>query len=96
MDSLLKEFQSGPVKAVGYADDIIIMASGIDMGTSADNIQLALDKITKWEKAKGLVFNPSKTQAVIFDRSRKFKLSPPSIVMDKQELEFSDHINILV
>ena len=31
MDSLLKEFQSGPVKAVGYADDIIIMASGIDM-----------------------------------------------------------------
>ena len=34
MDSLLKEFQSGPVKVVGYADDIIIMASGIDMRIS--------------------------------------------------------------
>ena len=35
MDSLLKEFPSGPVKAVGYADDIIIMASGIDMRINA-------------------------------------------------------------
>ena len=61
MDSLLKEFQSGPVKAVGYADDIIIMASGIDMRISANNIQLALDKIIDWGKAKGLVFNPAKT-----------------------------------
>ena len=50
MDSLLKDFQSGPVKAVGYADDIIVMASSIDMRTSADNIQLALDKIIDWGK----------------------------------------------
>ena len=44
MDSLLQEFQSGPVKAVGYADDIIIMASGIDMRINTENIQLALNK----------------------------------------------------
>ena len=67
MDSLLKEFQSGPVKGVGYADDIIIMASGIDMRISADNTQLALNKIIGWGKAKGLAFNPAKTQAIIFD-----------------------------
>ena len=54
MDSLLKEFQSGPVKAVGYADDIIIMASGIDMGINVGNIQLALNKILNWGKEKGL------------------------------------------
>ena len=82
MDSSLKEFQSGPVKAVGYADDIIIMASGIDMRINAENIQLALNKIINWGKAKELVFNPSKTQAIIFDRSKKYKASPPSIVMD--------------
>ena len=69
MDSLLKEFQSGPVKAVGYADDIIIMASGIDMRINAENIQLALNKIINWGKEKGLVFNPSKTQAIIFDKN---------------------------
>ena len=55
MDSLLKQFQSGPVKAVGYADDMIIMASGIDMRISAENIQLALNKIINGGKAKGLV-----------------------------------------
>ena len=43
MVSLLKEFQSGPVKAVEYDDDIIIMASGIDIRISAKNIQLALN-----------------------------------------------------
>ena len=95
MDSLLKEFQSGPVKAVGYADDIIIMASGIDMRISAENIQLALDKIIDWGKAKGLVFNPAKTQSIIFDRFKKYKVSPPSILMDGQELEFMDQIKYL-
>ena len=50
MDSLLKEFQSGPVKAVGYADNIIIMAVGIDIGVNSENIQLALNKIINWGK----------------------------------------------
>ena len=83
MDSLLKEFQSGSVKAVGYADNIIVMASGIDMRISAENIQLALNKIINWRKAKGLVFNPSKTQAIIFDRPKKYKVSPQLWWTDK-------------
>ena len=45
MDPILKESQSGQVKAVGDADDIIIMASGIDMRVNAENPQLALNKI---------------------------------------------------
>ena len=76
---------------MGYADDIIIMASGIDMRISAEYIQLALNKIINWGKPKGLVFNPSKTQAIIFERSSKYKMSPLSIVMNGQELtEFTD------
>ena len=47
------------------------------MRISAENIKLALNKIINWGKAKGLVFNLSKTQAIIFDRSRKYKVSPP-------------------
>ena len=92
MDSVLKEFQSGPVKAVGYADDIIIMASGIDMKIISENVQLALNKIINWGKEKGLVFNPNNTKSIIFDRSRKYNESPPTIVVDGQELDFSDHI----
>ena len=41
------------------------------------------------------MFNPSQTEAIIFDRSKKYKVSPPSIVMDGQELEFTDHIKYL-
>ena len=57
MDSLLKEFQLVPVKAVGYADDIIITAPGIDMRINTENIQLALNEIINWGKEKGLVFS---------------------------------------
>ena len=78
-----------------YANDIIIMASGIDIRINAENIQLGLNKIINWGKEKGLVFSPSKTQAIMFDRSKKYKVSPPSIVMDGQELEFTDHIKYL-
>ena len=95
MDSLLKDFQSGPVKAVGYADDIIIMAAGNDMKINADNIQLALNKIIAWGKDRGLVFNPTKTQAIIFDRAKKYKVSHPSIMMEGQELKFVDQIKYL-
>ena len=52
---------------------IIIMATGIDMRINAENIQLALNKIVNWGKEKGLVFNPSKTQAIIFDRAKKYR-----------------------
>ena len=95
MDSLLKDFQSGPVKAVGYADDIIIMAAGNDMKINADSIQLALNKVIAWGKDKGLVFNPTKTQAIIFDRAKKYKVSHPSIMMEGQELKFVDQIKYL-
>ena len=40
-------------------------------------------------------FNPNKTQAIISDKSRKYKVSPPIIVMDGRELEFTDHIKYL-
>ena len=59
MDSLLKEFQSGPVKTVGYADNIIVMSSGIDMKIISENIQHALNKIINWGKEGIIVFNPN-------------------------------------
>ena len=65
------------------------------MGINVENIQLALNKIINWGKEKGLVFNPNKTQEIIFDRSKKYKASPPSIVMEGQELEFTDNIKFL-
>ena len=75
MDSLLKEFQSGPVKAVGYADAMIFIASGIDMKIISENIQLAQNTIINWGKEKRLVFNRNKTQSIIFDWSRKRKVT---------------------
>ena len=95
IDSSRKEFQSGPIKVVGFADDKIIMAAVIYLKKFSKNIQFALNRIIDWGKEKGLVFNPNKTQSIIFDTSRKYKVIPSPIVIDGQELEFSDHIKYL-
>ena len=40
MDSTLKEFQSGLIKAAGYADAIMIMTYAIHMNMISENIQV--------------------------------------------------------
>ena len=95
MDSLLSTFQGNAVKVVGYADDIIIMASGHDITILQQNIQKALDRTLKWGDNKGLCFNPNKTQAILFCRARKGKVTHPAIRMGEQTLKFSDRIEYL-
>ena len=66
MNTLLKQFSSGPVKAIGYADDVMLVSSGPDAIISGQHIQGALDKVLEWGERRGLTFNPKKTQAVLF------------------------------
>ena len=92
MDALLEEFQTGPVKAVGYADDIPIIISGIGMGVISKNVHLAPNKVVNCGKERGLRFNPNKAQSIIFEKSRIYKVSPPRIVPKGRELTFSDSL----
>ena len=71
MDSLLKNFERGPVKAVGYADDILLMSSGIDPKIVTEHVQEGIDLTLGWGGRNGLTFNPKKTQSVVFERGRK-------------------------
>ena len=65
MNTLLTQFKGGPIYAVGYADDVLLMISGKSISTMTNMMQCALKKVTEWREANGLTFNPSKTNAML-------------------------------
>jgi retron-type reverse transcriptase len=49
-DSLLDQFDRGPIECVGFADDAGLVASGIDGGILAGNMQRAVTKVESWAR----------------------------------------------
>jgi ribonuclease HI len=60
----------------------------------ADQMQRALNKVSMWGREHGLEFNPKKTVAVMFERSRRYKCEP-DIKMDGEALVYSKHMKYL-
>ena len=59
---------------VAYADDVIILVSGLFLNEISDRVKLGLTKISKWAKTSGLGVNPAKTELVLFSKSPKTPL----------------------
>ncbi len=93
MDSFLSQYKSGPVKALGYADDILLYVAGTDIDIMEEFLQEAMDKVLEWGNLNGLSFNPKKTQMVLF--SSKRKLQPPKVKMGDMALELRDSFKYL-
>jgi ribonuclease HI len=94
IDSLLSTFLTGPVKALGYADDTLLYITGVDPSTMAQFMQKALDRTLSWGRRNGLSFNPTKTTTVLFTRSRR-KVKEPDLWMEGKKLEYSDEMKYL-
>ena len=77
MDGLLTQFKRGPVRALGYADDVLLYITGSDPRTMANLIQPSLNDVLKWGKDNGLSFNPTKTTAVLFNNKKRSFHRPP-------------------
>jgi hypothetical protein len=94
IDSLLSTFLTGPVKALGYADDTLLYITGVDPSTMAQFMQKALDRMLSWGRRNGLSFNPAKTTTVPFTRFRR-NVKEPNLWMDGKKLEYSDEMKYL-
>ncbi len=94
VDTILTEFRQGPVKILGYADDILIYTSGQDAHLLGEILQPALNKIVKWGRENGLSFNPTKTHAVLF-RHNKRDIKYPKMEMSGSALELVDSFKYL-
>ena len=73
-DDLLSRVETGPVQAVAYADDLCLLATGLNPQTLVDTIQDSLNAAMEWGREASLTFHPKKSEAMLFHRKRKVKL----------------------
>ena len=83
MDSFLREFNTGPVKSLGYADDGSLITVCRRLRTARKYMQSALRKAHAWASRNGLKFSPSKTTVVIYS-DYESHLSSPLLLGDHQ------------
>ncbi len=94
MDEFLSQFQKGPVKVLGYADDILLYIEGTEPMSMGELLQPALLKVISWGKLNGLTFNPSKTHTILFTR-RRIPSKLPDLLLDGTTLKYSDSFKYL-
>ena len=66
MDKILRTLDSSGVKVVAYADDLVILVSGMFLSIMSDIMEGALRKVCLWAARCGLSINPTKTQLMLF------------------------------
>ncbi len=95
MDGFLSKYKKGPVKALGYADDVLLYVAGRIPNTLVELLQPALTEVLDWGASNGLTFNPSKTSVVLFTKRRtKFRVERP-LLLGNTALSFSDSLRYL-
>jgi hypothetical protein len=73
-DEILKKLDQKPIKIVGFADDSVLLITGIDPSMMVGLIQPALNDIVAWGHESGLEFNASKTM-VSWYTNKKLKIN---------------------
>lgn len=74
VDGLLHRLSDRGIMAIGYADDIVLVARGKFEGVLCDLIETALTVVSEWCDTVGLRVNPTKTKLVYFSRRRTLNL----------------------
>lgn len=82
-----------PIKYTIFSDDCNIFCSGVNIRTTVELIQQALDELLKWSTTTGFNFSPSKTQCIIFCKKRNQNLL--HINLNNIILSYTDKIKIL-
>ena len=75
-----------PTVGFGFADDLAAGVFGPDIPTLINLLQKTINKLKAWADEKEIVFSPSKTKAMLFTRSRKYKLKP--IYLGDSEIDY--------
>ena len=81
------------VEGNAYADDCSVIFGGPNFPRLVNRLQLVIDELVDWGRTCGLKFNPDKTVAVAFSRSRE--VFTDYIKIDGQEIKHSDTVRYL-
>jgi hypothetical protein len=90
MDSFLSKFNSGPVTAIGYADDGALVVVCHKLSTARKHMHAALRKAHTWAQQTGLKFSAAKTTAVEFSEYESELHAP--LTLGKEEITAKDEV----
>ena len=94
IDHILQELNSHGVTCVGFADDMVLTMTGLDLTTLKDRLQQKANQASRMLRELGLSLNASKTEIVIFTRKTTVvKLS--DFILDGVAIEISDEAKYL-
>ena len=82
------------IRGNGFADDLLVLKGGYNLEAAMKKIQKCIDRLVKWGKENGLVFNPDKTVVVIFTR-RILNKTPNNLRINNKIIPFSENMRYL-
>ena len=74
----------------------VALMGGENLDQMMSRMQKVVTSLEAWGEKYGLVFNPSKTEVIIFSKAHKIERKAPNrLVVDKQEIEFTQKAKYL-
>ena len=94
MEDLLRRFpKRDPSEKEAFADDVLVVATGIDERTVTDNVQRDVKILEEWAKDQGLTFSHEKTKAMMV--TRRINVTRYDILVNNQPVEYVDSYKYL-
>jgi hypothetical protein len=81
-----KMYDNSAIKSIGFADDGMLLLTGICINTIYNIMQTALHQAENWAAENGLKFCPKKTNAILFTRKHIQIDSLPHLRMYGQQV----------
>ena len=92
-DFAIKIINTYNIEGNGYADDCSALYGGRRLDHAISRLQKMLDSLTAWGRRCGLKFNPDKSVAVVFTRSRK--LPTTTLKIDGKAIAYKQEVKYL-
>lgn len=83
-----------PVMCTIFADDITLFTKGKNLKSSVELMQSTLNSLQEYTNTSDFQFSPQKTQAIVFDNSRR-KAENPILLMNSKQIQIVQEIKIL-
>ncbi|XP_043476375.1 uncharacterized protein LOC122507631 [Leptopilina heterotoma] len=94
VDELLRILTEAGYHVIGYADDILLIVRGPYLEVILEVAQKALNQVDIWCEKVSLSVYPGKTEAVIFTRRYKWKVSC-SLTLSGKEIKYTEQAKCL-
>ena len=76
----------------GFADDCVALIGGKNLDQMMSRMQKVVTNLEEWGKNCGLIFNPSKTEVILFSKAHNIsRKAPNKLIIGMQEIPFTLH-----